>query len=1195
MARAQNAWESNSAVSALVYKPSSSRPLRSHTPFPYPKFKILSVLNFRHSSFRTVLTHYFTRRTRICAHTLSLPSTSNFNLDPSLASHTRQRQADEDFINKSLLDQLDAEPIISSSSLSDSSTSDHHLSSSSNPNSSPESSPVLPTMRQQPPRPDSPLEQFGMYAEFDPDKRSALNGYHRASFTALPNATRPSKHHATPSALPPSTTPIFRDVGATAYQHEAYGLSSPTQTHMQPSFADRTNYAAPFGLAEPYANFSKLPHASQPHSLSHAVNPHPASMSSQTPYGPHLAANIVGMGMSSGHGSGVGNGTSANNMQEDISTIFVVGFPDDMQEREFQNMFTFSSGFEAATLKIPNKEYTAYGVSGSTGAAPGIPALNPSLASIVRAQAAMNDPYNLVTMNQGGVLVDGGRDGTMSSWPTAPIDDSYYPPGLGIGLGGMVPGVGGPGVTLGPGPNPSASGTAPGNGPVPPRKQIIGFAKFRTREEALEARDLLQGRRVDIEKGAVLKAEMAKKNLHTKRGVTANGGAGTNVGSINGSTVNPLASVGHVGPASAPLPPGSGMGLSANLPHPQYDVHLSNQAHPAELAPGGMSLRERELGTLGAMGFTGAVSSNNTSSSGTTAVPGSLSKIWDEDNRERERKVYDAMGFGFSSGDESSGPISAKESGRRLETKNGRARDESQPLRLRSGSAFDAFHSVPAFVTSSQNGLVSPPLQKTRPLALSSLNHADGLSGPWDHFAKTSAGSNVPNSASSKASHSSFNGRTRSSRSSSVAAGSTHSKHSVRDTNGGEDDEDVYTNPEMELEDPNATAKEIDVAQIARAVGSLAVATNHANGNSSCAGVTMVNGAHSQGQISPQLPSPSSGSGTSVSALSAGGASGVSASAAISSSSSSSGMRHAPAPLQHNTASSFATQNSASNINVSHLSSMLSSALPGLVSGVDQNPPINTLYVGNLPISPPPLGYPPDLLQDSLKDLFRTRPGYKRLSFKQKNTGPMCFVEFEDVNAATKAINDLYGNTLNGLVKGGGIRLSYSKNPLGIRTPTSANGFGPGFQHQHFGRDGDRERGDRYTYGGAQTLSPVPHHHSVNHRSAHTHEFMISPPPPRFSGNAAATNSNMTFGNFSSSSYNRVPAGSGSNLMFGTSNSFQGGAGPGVGYRLTASDVYEDVQGDLHTSFAPFDNGHLDHPQLPMQHQGPNPNQNQNF
>jgi hypothetical protein len=36
---------------------------------------------------------------------------------------------------------------------------------------------------------------------------------------------------------------------------------------------------------------------------------------------------------------------------DDVTTIFVVGFPDDMQEREFQNMFIFSKGFEAASLK----------------------------------------------------------------------------------------------------------------------------------------------------------------------------------------------------------------------------------------------------------------------------------------------------------------------------------------------------------------------------------------------------------------------------------------------------------------------------------------------------------------------------------------------------------------------------------------------------------------------------------------------------------------------------------------------------------------------------------------------------------------------------------------------------------------------------------------------------------------------------
>jgi hypothetical protein len=38
------------------------------------------------------------------------------------------------------------------------------------------------------------------------------------------------------------------------------------------------------------------------------------------------------------------------------------------------------------------------------------------------------------------------------------------------------------------------------------------------------------------------------------------------------------------------------------------------------------------------------------------------------------------------------------------------------------------------------------------------------------------------------------------------------------------------------------------------------------------------------------------------------------------------------------------------------------------------------------------------------------------------------------VQFATRALNDLYGNNLKGLVKGG-IRLSYSKNPLGVRTP----------------------------------------------------------------------------------------------------------------------------------------------------------------
>jgi hypothetical protein len=68
---------------------------------------------------------------------------------------------------------------------------------------------------------------------------------------------------------------------------------------------------------------------------------------------------------------------------------------------------------------------------------------------------------------------------------------------------------------------PSApSGPVLGAGPYPSqstRRQTIGFARFKTRADALAAREHLQGRKIDSLTGATLKAEMAKKNLHTKR------------------------------------------------------------------------------------------------------------------------------------------------------------------------------------------------------------------------------------------------------------------------------------------------------------------------------------------------------------------------------------------------------------------------------------------------------------------------------------------------------------------------------------------------------------------------------------------------------------------------------------------------------------------------------------------------------
>ncbi|EHK42871.1 hypothetical protein TRIATDRAFT_164924, partial [Trichoderma atroviride IMI 206040] len=94
------------------------------------------------------------------------------------------------------------------------------------------------------------------------------------------------------------------------------------------------------------------------------------------------------------------------------------------------------------------------------------------------------------------------------------------------------------------------------------------------------------------------------------------------------------------------------------------------------------------------------------------------------------------------------------------------------------------------------------------------------------------------------------------------------------------------------------------------------------------------------------------------------------------------------------------------------------------VNPADQNPPCNTLYVGNLPV---------DTAEEELKAMFCKQRGYKRLCFRTKANGPMCFVEFEDISLATRALNEMYGALLHNSTKGG-IRLSFSKNPLGVRS-----------------------------------------------------------------------------------------------------------------------------------------------------------------
>jgi hypothetical protein len=329
-------------------------------------------------------------------------------------------------------------------------------------------------------------------------------------------------------------------------------------------------------------------------------------------------------------------------------------------------MFTFSAGFEAATLKIPNKELTAYGSGSATSGT----AIRPGYSS----HGGPNDPYNLVTLNQGGVVVDGGRDGTTSSWQ--PTDDSHF--------SHLVP--------SGP--------TGPGgvNTGMSTRKQIIGFAKFRTRAEALEARDTLQGRRIDIEKGAVLKAEMAKKNLHTKRGI--------------GPLPPQLSTI--IGTGGGTVPPEA----LASMPGMNGLSGLTSQA--AASAGEALSARERELGTLGAMGFAGINGRRD-------------SRLDVHDDELASRK----SGLTFSN-------VPVRHTRDRVDEEERKWKEKAEAdkecnARLRSSDiyAFDAFHSV----SSSQRPTGNSLLAATAGEGISPLPSRAAAAPPWGTLGRDPASS----------------------------------------------------------------------------------------------------------------------------------------------------------------------------------------------------------------------------------------------------------------------------------------------------------------------------------------------------------------------------------------------------------------------------------------------------------------------
>lgn len=100
-----------------------------------------------------------------------------------------------------------------------------------------------------------------------------------------------------------------------------------------------------------------------------------------------------------------------------------------------------------------------------------------------------------------------------------------------------------------------------------------------------------------------------------------------------------------------------------------------------------------------------------------------------------------------------------------------------------------------------------------------------------------------------------------------------------------------------------------------------------------------------------------------------------------------------------------------------------------IVNRNDLNTRGDTLFLGNLP---------PDTSEEELRAIFSKQPGYKRLCFRIKQSGPICFVLCDDVVMASRAVYELDGYKLSNSVKSG-IRLSFSKNQLDVRSNEPAS------------------------------------------------------------------------------------------------------------------------------------------------------------
>ncbi|BGP44495.1 hypothetical protein JCM10450v2_000309 [Rhodotorula kratochvilovae] len=561
--------------------------------------------------------------------------------------------------------------------------------------------------------------------------------------------------------------------------------------------------------------------------------------------------------------------SSAQDPAAEVSTIFVVGFPDDMLEREFQNMFVFAEGFEAATLKLPLPKDGSVAGSEAGDARPD--------------EAAQQVP----------LLLEG-----FAPLPSLP---PHLNPALPAREQLLVAREAASGAST---PLSSSAGASGGAGAGAGRRQIIGFARFRTRQQALDARDALSGRKVDAERGCVLKAEMAKKNLHTRRPAPP-----------------------HVVIATTTAPSSTASAQSSALQSARPGTPVAPQVPSATTVEAAAPVAAAATSAATTMGGSGPSIPLSALDAQT------LQKLAQTSNLNPAVLAEIARQSAAGKVAAAPAPVAA-------------------PAPDPAAAAYEAFHRREYFELDTPAALLqgypqgpssaasaSPPLQ---PSLLPGLGGQRSMLQQLDEGVVAAAA---------------------------AAAGSL-----------------PYASPD--LRGPHT--REPSFASVTGPTGPPNPYSTYASPGPGAA------------PLSPSLSGVGVGIGI--------GAQVPSAQA-----------RQAAMHSLGSPSGGFA--------------SAAMSGIPRTQNPADMNAPKNTLYVGGLPAVLPSLTGPfsASHLEDSLRNAFSRCPGYKRLQFRYKSNGPIVFVEFVDTAHATRAMQELYGHTLGGLVKGG-IRLSYSKNPLGVRS-----------------------------------------------------------------------------------------------------------------------------------------------------------------